>query len=101
MAAETKIDSAEMLRMLGEGQSQAAIARHFNVSRQAVSRRLKKLGGRTKFNPSDPIGRDEELVDKVVCEFCEMESPKDDFDEDGMCRLCRWAYGKGEYATKC
>jgi predicted transcriptional regulator len=101
MAAETKIDSAEMLRMLREGLSQAAIARHFGVSRQAVSRRLKAIRGQTKPDTLVPAGNEDAPADKVVCEFCEMESPKDDFDEDGMCRLCRWAYGKGEYATKC
>jgi hypothetical protein len=101
MAAQGKIDSAEMLRLLGEGQSQAAIARHFSVSRQAVNRRLKALQGRTTLGPPAPAANEDAPADKVVCEFCEMESPKHDFDEDGMCRLCRWAYGKGEYATKC
>jgi transcriptional regulator with XRE-family HTH domain len=85
----------------GEGQSQAAIARHFNVSRQAVSRRLKALRGQTNPDASVLAANEDAPADKVVCEFCEMESPKDDFDEEGMCRLCRWAYGKGEYATKC
>jgi transcriptional regulator with XRE-family HTH domain len=101
MAAEAKIDDDRMLEMLKKGLSQAAVARHFGVSRQAVNRRLKVM--RRQANPDASVlaGNEEELVDKVVCEFCEMESPKDDVDEDGMCRLCRWAYGKGEYATKC
>jgi sarcosine oxidase delta subunit len=94
MAAEAKIDSAEMLRMLGEGQSQAAIARHFNVSRQAVSRRLKALRGQTNPDASVPAANEDAPADKVVCGFCGQESPKAQFDEEGYCRWCQWAYDR-------
>ena len=94
MAAEIKIDGAKMLRMLKEGLSQAAIARHFAVSRQAVNRRLKAVRGYTNPNVPVPVGNKDEAADKIVCGFCGQESPKEDFDEQGMCRHCRWAYGK-------
>jgi hypothetical protein len=102
MAAEAKIDSAALLRMLGEGQSQAAIARHFGVSRQAVNRRLKAM--RRQANPDAPAPVEHEDApadDKLTCGFCGEQSAAREFDDDGMCRLCRWVYGKGEYATKC
>jgi transposase len=94
MAAEAKIDSAALLRMLGEGLSQAAIARHFNVSRQAVNRRLKAMRRQANPDASVPAANEDAPADKVFCEFCEMESPRGDFDEEGMCRYCQWAYGK-------
>jgi predicted transcriptional regulator len=94
MAAEAKIDSAEMLRMLGEGQSQAAIARHFNVSRQAVSRRLKALRGQINPRAPAPVEHEDEPADTIVCSFCGQESPKAQFDAEGYCKWCQWAYDR-------
>jgi hypothetical protein len=94
MAAHAKIDDGKMLEMLTEGLSQAAVARHFNVSRQAVSRKLKAVRGQTNPNAAVPAGNEEEPGDKTVCRFCGQESPTEDFDQERMCRYCAWAYGK-------
>ncbi len=47
MAGETKIKDADMIRMVNAGESQAAIARKYNVSGAAVCKRLKELRGKT------------------------------------------------------
>lgn len=43
MAGEPKVDSSVMEAMLKDGKSQRDIARHFNVSEAAISKRVKRL----------------------------------------------------------
>ena len=42
-----KINDTRLIRLVDEGVSQAKIARQFNVSRQAIHKRLQELRGRT------------------------------------------------------
>ena len=71
MAGETKIKDADMIRMVDAGESQAAIARKYNVSGAAVSKRLKELRG--KSTHAIIADRIDDVIDQKIDTWAQLE----------------------------
>ncbi len=71
MAGKTKIKDADMLRMVDAGESQAAIARKYNVTPVAVSKRLKELYG--KSTHAIIAGRISDVIDQEIDTWQQLE----------------------------
>lgn len=88
-----KINDREMLRLIDSGMSQSEAAKEIGLSRQAVSKRLQELRGKTtKIVVSKKI---EQVVDRKIDAMEQLQKINDDANEL-LDLLMRWNRGENE-----
>jgi len=88
-----KVNDTKLIRLVDEGKSQAEIARTLGVSRQAVSKRLIELRGRTtKVIAAKKV---EQVVDRKLDAMEQLQKINEDANEI-LDLLMRWGRGDDE-----
>jgi predicted transcriptional regulator len=88
-----KINDTKLIRLVDEGKSQAEIARWFQVTRQAINKRLTQLRGKT--TKAVVVKKVEEIVDRKLDAMDQLQKIND-YANELLELLMRWNRGDEE-----